>query len=135
MAHNLLHETAVRSSIASAVRSAIHAGTGANVSLRFYTQAEGTQTGSGFATINLGTAPFGAVSTYAFTYGGTATGTNTGTARTFSSFAIHDRDATKVIKGTVGNATGTFDLEITGGNAIADGEKIQLTSFTYTASV
>jgi hypothetical protein len=140
MANNLLHENDTRDNLATQVRTDIHAGVGANVTLSLFTQAEGTQTGTGFATVSIGATPFAAVNTtnHTIKYTGTATGTNSGAARTFASFAIYDKTtptANKVLKGTVGNATGTFDLEITGGPAFADGEKIQLTAFTYTASV
>ena len=125
MANNLLHEDNTRDAIANAVRDDIHNGAATGVSMSFFTQAEGTQTGTGFASIDMGATPFAAVNTtnHTFKYTGTATGTNSGAARTFASFAIYDRitpTANKVIKGSVGNATGTFDVEITGGPVFAD---------------
>ena len=141
MANNLKHENGVRDNIAEEVRNNnIQTGTGANVTIKFFTQTEDAQTGVGFLSINLGSTPFGtaAITNQLFTYTGTDTGTKTGAGTaTADSFAIYDRDVpNKVIRGSCGpTATGTWDVSIVGGNVVKQNEKISLTSFTYTASV
>ncbi len=103
MAKNLKHENDTRDAIATAVRNDIHVGAGANVTIAFFSQTVDAQTGSGFLTINLGSTPFGtaAITTQSFTYGGTATGTNTGATASANSWAIYDRTtptANKIIR-------------------------------------
>ena len=137
MAKNLTHESATRDAIATAVRSDLHAGTGANVNIKFYSETPSAQS-TVVLDIDLGATPFGAASSAAITYTGTATGTKTsaGTA-SVQSFAIFDKATTpvKVIKGTVGATTTNWDIGITGGTSIKQNEKISLTNFVYTASV
>ena len=137
---NLKHDqNTTRDTLAFEVRDDINGGTGANVVMNFYEEGEDAQA-TIILGINLGTAPFGtaAITNQAFTYTGTATGTkatsNTGTVQ---SFAIMNRDGTKILRGSAGSttATGTYDVEIAGGAAIKENEKIKLTSFTYTASL
>ena len=139
MANNLKHEAATRNALATAVRDDIQSTGTNNVTVDFFSETVDAQ-GTAFLTIDLGAgSPFGtaAITNQQFTYGGTATGTNTGASANANSFCIRDKTATpdKVIRGTAGSDTGTFDIEIAGGNTIGTNEKISLTSFTYTASV
>jgi hypothetical protein len=137
-------QSTTRDTLATEVRSDIQTGAGTNVTIAFFTQTPNAQTGSGFLTINLGASPFGtaAITSQSFTYSGTATGTTTRTGTgtdTVQSFAIYDRATTpnKILRGSAGatTATHTYDIGIVGGAAISAGEKIKLTSFTYTASL
>ena len=136
MAKNLTHESATRDAIAEQVRTDIHDGTGTS-SIKFYSETPAAQS-TVVVDIDLGATPFGAASSAAITYTGTATGTKTSTGTaSVQSFAIWDQATTpvKVIKGTVGATTTSWDVGISGGTSIKQNEKISLTNFVYTAPV
>ena len=139
---NLKHDqAATRDSLATTVRTAIHAATGAtDVTMAFYAETLDAQS-TLILDIDMGTAPFGAaaITNQAFTFtSASATGTKATTnTHTVQSFAILDGDSNKVLRGSSG-ATGdgnTYDVSIAGSAAIKQNEKIKLTSFTYTASL
>lgn len=145
MSNDLQHAlSATRDALALEVRdNHIQTGAGSDVTIEFFTQLVGTQTGSGFLAIDLGASPFGtgAITTQDWDLQAAATSPpKTGTpTETAQSFAIYDRatpTAVKILRGTVGETGGAgFDIEIAGGAAIQTNEKIKLNTFTYTAPV
>jgi hypothetical protein len=127
------HAAGARYDVAEAVRDWLQQGAGA-VEIKWSVQTPGAQTAF-VGTSSLGSGnPFGtgALGAASFTWTGSSTWTNVGTAaRNIQSFAIFDNSATPAwgLKGAV-ETTGS-DINVTGGTNIGINEKIKITSFTY----
>lgn len=116
-------ETNLRNALADAIDDLVNTGAG-TATLLFETSGDVE-----VATINLQNPAFGAAAAGVITLAGVPLQDASATGGTVSQFSIFNRNATKVLEGTV--STSGADINITS-TSIAASEVVQLTSFTIT---
>jgi len=126
----LVHDTAIRNSLADLVVDAIDAGAGANGRIEFQTSANVQVSTLAFAAPAFGDAANGTA-----TANPIITDTNA-TGGVVAKFVIYDEPTTAgnvILSGTVTAIGGGGDIELTS-TLIAPGDSVAIDSLTYTAS-
>lgn len=118
----------VRNLLADTVVDLIDAGAGAG-NLKIYTTAKGTL----LATLAFSDPAFGAASGGVATANSISDETNA-TAGTAAEFYVEDSDTNEIFQGTVTVTSGGGDMELSS-VALANGDRVSITSMTYTAPV
>ncbi len=127
----LTHVTALRNTLANAIKTAADAGTtDANGDLQIATSSAFTTI---LATLNFANPAFATAASGTITANAIASDTNAANTGTAANFRIRDRDNAEVLRGTVSATGGGGDIQLSS-TAITAGDTVSITSLTYTAS-
>lgn len=123
----LTHVVGVRNILADAIDTLVNAGAGSFGDIII--KAGGVT----LVTIDFLATAFGVAAGGTITLAGTPLNANAAAGGTADGFEIRDKDNNEIFSGTVTGTSGGGDIELDS-TSISNGQNVELTSFTYSAS-